>query len=83
MSIDEAVAFLKQVSKNLYASVGTSASAATSTTTRFNKIMIATGLIGAIGISISINHYFRLISFRRKRSILNKSARLVDAMNVI
>ncbi len=41
-----------------------------------NKIIITVS-IGAIGISIAVNYYFRLLSIRKKR-ILNKSQHLIE-----
>ncbi len=41
-----------------------------------NKIIITVS-IGAIGISIAANYYFRLLSIRKKR-ILNKSQHLIE-----
>lgn len=41
------------------------------TTNRLNKIVFTVS-IGAIGISIAVNYYIRLLSIRKKR-IMNKS----------
>ena len=45
---------------------------------RLNKIILTVS-IGAIGLSIAANYYFRLLSIRKKR-ILNRSQQLIETV---